>query len=111
MDHSLHRFMGLIFEADINNDGFTDIIISTNMGHTKFFEYRYPRRTGLPRYIPFLMIGDGEEVNQYGIGATLILYMKTQNGKKWRQQVREVSSYQVRFIVQHFHFFFVLSPN
>jgi hypothetical protein len=78
--------------ADIDNDGFTDAIVATKLGYLRFFLNRPSAAASSNKYISFRLIGDGKEVNRYGIGVTLKLICKDR--KKRVIQFREISSYQ-----------------
>ncbi len=80
--------------ADINNDGFTDVVVGARMGYQKVFLYQPNSRTRLNRHVSFRLVGDGEDVNIYGIGATMILFTKNDKSGKIYEQFREISSYQ-----------------
>jgi hypothetical protein len=80
--------MGLTL-ADFNNDGLPDIAISTSFGYQRFF---LNKSVSSNDYITFRLMGDGTEVNKYGIGATLILVYT--DGNKYNRQFKEISSYQ-----------------
>jgi hypothetical protein len=80
--------MGLTL-ADFNNDGLPDFVISTSFGYQRFFLNKSLSNND---YVTFRIMGDGKEVNKYGIGATLILIYKDEN--KCRRHFKEISSYQ-----------------
>ena len=82
------KLMGLTL-ADFNNDGLPDFAISTSFGYQRFFLNKSLSNND---YVTFRIMGDGKEVNKYGIGATLILIYKDEN--KYRRHFREISSYQ-----------------
>lgn len=78
--------------ADINNDGFTDAIVATKLGYQRFFLNMPSTTASSNKFLSFRLIGDGNEVNKYGIGVTLKLRCK--EGKLRIRQFREISSYQ-----------------
>lgn len=84
-------FQGITF-ADINNDGFADAIISTKLGYQRFFLNVPSVTASSNKFLSFRLIGDGKEVNKYGIGVTLRLICKDRKIRV--RQIREVSSYQ-----------------
>jgi len=73
---------------DLDNDGFLDIVATSNVGRIRFFKNTPSQQVVLNRFISFRLRGNGKSINIYGIGATVILY--TSEG----QQFREISSYQ-----------------
>lgn len=79
--------------ADMNNDGFTDAIITTNMGYQRFFLNKPSPKSRRNKHVSFRLIGDGKEVNKYGIGATLKLQSNIGSTEN-NVQFREISSYQ-----------------
>jgi hypothetical protein len=76
--------------VDLNNDGFTDVVVSIDLGRQNFFQNRPTAESRNNWFISFKFKGGG---NMYGIGATAILHSK--NMPKRNTQLREVSSYQV----------------
>ena len=86
-----HRGLTL---ADINNDGFTDMVVGSRIGYQKIFFYEPNSLTSRNRHISFRLIGDGKDVNLYGIGATMVILTKNPNSDKIKRQFREISSYQ-----------------
>lgn len=78
--------------VDINNDGFVDIVVASNFGFLRFFMNKPSDRLRQNRFIRFRIIGDGKEVNAYGIGATLILHCKN-SMDQYITQFKEISSY------------------
>ena len=79
--------------ADINNDGFTDAVVSNNFGYLRFFHNIPSEASRDNKYIAFKLVGDGVKNNVHGIGATLILRSRNSN-KEVKTQFREVSFYQ-----------------
>ncbi len=80
--------------ADINNDGFMDAVVGSRVGYQKFFLYEPSPVTRNHKHISFRLVGDGKDVNRYGIGASLVLYTKDNKTQKTQKQYREISSYQ-----------------
>ncbi len=95
--------------VDLNGDGFLDVITTSSFGHLRFF-YNKPSQMVLKnRFICFRLVGtphivadtdtdtdtllDNKATNYYGIGATVILYARDENGAAVKQ-FREVSSVQ-----------------
>jgi len=79
--------------VDMNNDGFTDAIVSHSFGYLRF-HYNVPSDTNKNnKFIVFKLQGDGTLMNRYGIGATLILTSFNSDGKQYKQ-FREISSIQ-----------------
>ena len=79
--------------VDLNNDGFTDAVVSHNFGYLRFF-YNTPSELDRGnRFITFKLKGNGIDNNVYGIGATLILVTLHSDGWQ-RKQFREVSFHQ-----------------
>lgn len=78
--------------VDINNDGFTDVVVATNFGYLRFFMNQPSDILRQNRFIRFRLSGDGKEVNAYAIGATLILHCKNSNDE-YMTQFKEISSY------------------
>lgn len=76
--------------ADINSDGFTDAIVATEFGYEKFFLNKPSLSSKNNKYISFRLLGDGNEVNKYGIGVSLYLYTKAKSTTR-KVQFREVS--------------------
>ena len=79
--------MGLTLD-DINNDGFLDAIVATNFGYQRFFLNKPTMASN--EFISFQLLGDGTEVNRYGIGATLHLSSAIETGEK-QVQFREIA--------------------
>jgi len=79
--------------ADIDSDGFTDAIVTTEFGYEKYFLNKPSLSSKNNKFISFRLLGDGSEVNKYGIGVTLLLYTKTNSGTR-KVQFREISSHQ-----------------
>lgn len=79
--------------ADINNDGFTDVIVSHHFGYLRFFHNTPSANSKNNKFVAFRLVGDGVNNNVYGIGATLTLSSRKSNGK-YKKQFREVSFYQ-----------------
>merc|ERR1711935_974610 len=77
---------------DLNNDGFLDAVVTYDFGKLKFFINEPSKVSKSNQYISFRLKGDGIKVNQYGIGAIVILRSK-KDGKNIKQ-FHEVSSYQ-----------------
>jgi len=73
---------------DLDNDGFLDIVATSNVGRIRFFKNTPSQQALLNRFIAFRLRGNGKSSNIYGIGATVILH--TSEG----QQFREIASYQ-----------------
>jgi len=78
--------------VDMNNDGFIDATVTYDFGYLRFLRNEPSITNSKNRFIAFKMKGDGKNVNIYGIGATVVLYMKHKGVVK--TQFREVSSYQ-----------------
>jgi len=78
--------------VDFNNDGFLDAVVAHHFGYLRFFKNVPSEKVRLNRFITFSVKGDGKSVNEYGIGATVILYTKKKNRNI--NQFREISSYQ-----------------
>lgn len=79
--------------VDMNNDGFTDAIVSHSFGYLRF-HYNIPSEVNKNnKFISFKVQGDGTKMNRYGIGATLKLTCFDSDGKQ-NKQFREISSYQ-----------------
>ncbi len=80
---------------DYNNDGFHDIVSINTFGHLRFFSNNPTINASSHRFICFKLMGDVHTIdtptNFYGIGATIILHAKNQNGK-WVKQFREHTS-------------------
>ena len=79
--------------ADINNDGFTDAVVSNNFGYLRFFHNIPSEASRDNKFIAFKLVGDGVKNNVHGIGATLILRSRNSN-REVKTQFREVSFYQ-----------------
>jgi hypothetical protein len=75
--------------VDLNNDGYLDVVTTYDYGLTRFFE-SVPKTNN--KFIAFKLVGDKISVNEYGIGATVILVSKMKND--FVSQFREISSYQ-----------------
>jgi len=67
---------------DLNNDGFLDVVVAYYIGYLRFFKNVPSEKTRSNRFITFSVKGDGKSVNEYGIGAVVILYTKIKNAKK-----------------------------
>ncbi len=80
--------------ADINNDGFVDAVVGTKYGYQKWFIYQPSPESSGNRHISFKLVGDGKNVNIYGIGTTLILHSLNTSTLEKSTQFREISSYQ-----------------
>ena len=96
--------------ADFNNDGFLDIVLSYNLGYLRFLVNEMPKDLrNANHFIAFQLVGNPEkQVNQYGIGATLILTTHEVDGNGGgnsndddkdnnviiKKQFREFNSYQ-----------------
>lgn len=79
--------------VDMNNDGFTDAIVSHSFGYLRF-HYNVPSDVNKNnKFIAFKLQGDGAQMNRYGIGATLKLTCFDSDGKQ-SKQFREISSIQ-----------------
>lgn len=87
------QFQGLVI-ADINNDGFHDIISIHSFGHLRFFFNKPSTNASKNGFICFRLVGDlNGSHNQYGIGATVILHTLDTNTNEVVKQFREVSSF------------------
>ena len=78
--------------VDLNNDGFIDAVVTYSMGYVRFFHNTPSSDSKANEFIIFRLIGGRGKSNQYGIGATAILY--TRRGGFTLTQFREVSTYQ-----------------
>ena len=72
--------------VDMNNDGYYDMVFTFALGKTVFL---YNKPLKMNKFIAFKVKG---KANLHGIGATLILYAKNDEGLT--TQFREISSYQ-----------------
>jgi hypothetical protein len=79
--------------VDLNNDGFTDAVVSHSFGYLRFFYNTPSELDRRNRYITFKLKENGIDNNVYGIGATLILTTVHNDGRE-RRQFREVSYHQ-----------------
>ena len=79
--------------ADLNNDGLLDISVAHNNGYLRLLQNKPKENHANNQFITFKVKGDGSNVNIYGIGSTVILYVED-NDKRMKTQFREVSSYQ-----------------
>jgi hypothetical protein len=84
--------------ADINNDGFQDIVTTHEFGYLRFFINKPTAQSEQNKFISFKLIGDvnaNRPNNYHGIGATVILRsFDTSNNGDVVSQFREVSSFQ-----------------
>ncbi|GFH53370.1 hypothetical protein CTEN210_09846 [Chaetoceros tenuissimus] len=78
--------------VDIDNDGFTDVVVSNQVGYLRFFQNNPSSLKKDNKFIKFKVKGNGSTSNVYGIGATVILFAKA-NGRI-SSQVREISHHQ-----------------
>ena len=78
--------------ADLNNDGLLDITVAHHGGYLRLLQNTPTEDHSDNRFIAFKVKGNGSNVNIYGIGSTLILYVENNDEKK--TQFREISSYQ-----------------
>jgi len=79
--------------ADLDNDGFLDIVVSYDFGYLRFFRNNQSERSRANRFIAFQLKGSGP-VNQYGIGAIVILKTRANDTLQFSKQFREYGSYQ-----------------
>ena len=79
--------------VDLNNDGFTDAVVSHSFGYLRFFLNTPSDLNQGNRFISFKLKGDGVFNNVYGIGATLILTTFHTDGSQ-KKQFREISHHQ-----------------
>jgi hypothetical protein len=87
------QLQGLVI-ADINNDGFKDIISLHNFGYLRFFFNKPSISASKNGFICFRLVGDlHKSHNQYGIGATVILHTLDKNTNEVVKQFREISSF------------------
>jgi len=84
--------MGLCL-ADLNNDGLLDITVVHHVGYLRLLQNIPSETHAHNQFIEFKLKGDGSNVNIYGIGSTVILYVENDDGEK-KTQFLEVSSYQ-----------------
>ncbi len=99
-NYNRYRSLGTDAETisivDLDNNGFLDIVSTSNFGHLRFYIHNPSIQARKNKFIGFRLIGDvaGSGNNYYGIGATLILHAQEINTKKMLKQFREVSSSQ-----------------
>merc|ERR1719330_388260 len=83
--------------VDFNNDGFHDIVSISDFGYLRFFFNKPSAVASKNQFICFKLIGapnaPKNRTNFYGIGATVILHAKDNDGTIIKQ-LREVSSVQ-----------------
>ena len=79
--------------VDLNNDGFTDFVVSSSFGYLRFFYNEPSKASKRNRFVVIKLMGDGVNNNVYGIGATLVLTSIRKSGKE-RRSFREVSHHQ-----------------
>jgi len=79
--------------VDLNNDGFTDAVISHSFGYLRFFYNTPSDLDQRNRFISFKLKGNGVVNNVYGIGATMILTTFHTDGSQ-KKRFREISHHQ-----------------
>ena len=78
--------------VDVNNDGFTDAVVSNTVGYLRFFQNNPSSLKRDNKFIKFKLKGNGSTSNVYGIGATVTLFAKVKG--RIISQVREISHHQ-----------------
>lgn len=91
--HTLDLKTAGVTIADLNNDGFLDLVVAYKSGKMQFFENQGARSPTSNRFIAFTLSDRAKTTGSaLAVGATLILNAK--NCKGCETQFREVSSYQ-----------------